>query len=149
MNITINIVATRHGRRQSGFSLLELMMVVAIVGILASIAYPSFMQNARKSNRADAKMSLLRAAGNQERFFATSLTYTNDVTKLGFPANGLSEKEYYVISAAAGATGIGSSYILTATAITGTMQEDDTNCTVLSVDSLGARLPDPATSKCW
>jgi type IV pilus assembly protein PilE len=144
---TIHKDSARH--RHAGFTLIELMVTVAIVGILAGVAYPSFMDSVRKSNRNDAKAALTRAVATQERFFATNGTYTTDVTNLGFEADGATEYGHYTITAAAGATGIGSSYVVTATAATGDMQTADTGCTVLSISSLGVRSPDPNTTRCW
>jgi type IV pilus assembly protein PilE len=136
---------------QAAFSLIEVMLAVALVGILAGIAYPSFMDTVRKSNRNDAKAALARAVAAEERFFATNGTYSTDVTDIGFLANGVTEHGHYVISAAAGATGsIGSSYVVTATAGTGDMQANDTNCTAFSISSLGVKTPSPtATTRCW
>jgi len=138
-----------NGVRQKGFTLIELLIAMVVMAILASVAFPSFMQSVRKGNRSDAESSLMRAAGNQERFFATNGTYTALITDLGFEDGGLSEKEHYQITITAGPTGIGSSYVITAKAVAGHMQAKDTGCTVLSVDSLGQQLPDPADSDCW
>ena len=137
------------GVRPEGFTLIELMIAMVIMAVLVSIGYPSYIQSVRKGNRSDAETALIRTAGNQERFFATNGTYTTVVTDLGFMADGLSGKEYYQITVAAGATGIGSSYVITATAVAGHMQAKDTGCTVLSLDSLGVQLPDPVDSECW
>ena len=60
-----------------GFTLIELMITVAVVGILAAIAYPSYQDSIRKSRRADAKSALLDAAHRQERFFTENNQYTN------------------------------------------------------------------------
>jgi len=137
------------GQRQKGFTLIELMIAVVVLAILTAVAYPSFMQSVRKGNRGDASSALTRAASAQERFFATNGTYTTVVTDLGFAAGGLTEHGHYTLTMAAGPTGIGSSYVLTATAKAGTMQAQDAGCTVLSIDSLGVQLPNPALSECW
>jgi type IV pilus assembly protein PilE len=136
-------------QKQQGFTLIELMIVVIVMGILSAFAFPAFMDSVRKSNRADATQALTRATANQERFFAASGTYTADVTDLGLPADGASEQGLYTISLAAGATGIGSSYVVTATAVPGLRQAEDTGCTVFSISSLGVQTPNPASSRCW
>ncbi|MQQ99794.1 type IV pilin protein [Glaciimonas soli] len=67
-----------------GFTLIEIMMVVAIVGILAAIALPSYKQYILKSHRVDAKNAVLEVAGREEKFFATNNTYTTLATKLNY-----------------------------------------------------------------
>ena len=141
-----------NARRSKGFSLIELVVAVAIVAMLSMIAVPSFMQNVRKSKRTDAQTALTTAGTNLERFFGTNGTYTTDTTQLGLLIDdsvAYSDDRNYVMTVAAGGTGIGSSYVITATAVTGTSQAEDTGCTVLTVSSLGQRTPNPTTSKCW
>jgi len=66
-------------RAMRGFTLTEILIVVAMVGILASIAYPSYQNYIQRANRADAQQVLLQAAQQAERFFASNSTY------VGFP----------------------------------------------------------------
>jgi len=64
------------GKRSDGFTLIELMIVVAIVGILAAIAYPSYQESTAKSRRADAKSALLGLSTAMERFYTeNNFTY--------------------------------------------------------------------------
>jgi len=138
--------------RQSGFNLIELMVTLVIIAILTMIAYPSFMQSVRKGNRSDAHTAMMRAASNLERFFSTNGTYTTDSSILGFNMVGddaTSDQGHYIITIGAGATGIGSSYVVSATAIDGDMQSHDDGCTEFSISSLGVRTPDPTATKCW
>ena len=65
--------------KASGFTLTEILIVVAMVGILASIAYPSYRNYIQRANRADAQQILLQGAQQAERFFAANNTY------VGFP----------------------------------------------------------------
>ena len=139
-------------KRSGGFSLIELIVAVSIVALLSAIALPSFMQNVRKSKRTDAQTALMRASSNLERFFGANGTYTTDAANLGLLIDSgvaYSDDRGYVMTIAAGGTGIGSSYVVTATAASGTTQAQDTGCTVLTVNSLGQRTPDPTSSKCW
>lgn len=138
--------------RNSGFTLVEAMITATILAMLAMIAYPSFMQSVRKSNRTDAQAALTRASNNLERFFGANGSYTTDAAQLGLTITAgaaYSDNGHYVVTVTAGPTGIGSSYVISATAAAGDIQADDTGCTTLTLDSLGRRTPDPAASRCW
>src|SRR5882672_6473627 len=73
-------------RTARGFSLIELMVAVAIVALLTGIAVASYTFQIAKSRRADAKSALLDLAARQERFFTTNNTYTNVAANLGYAA---------------------------------------------------------------
>lgn len=64
-------------RKTKGFTLIELMIVVAIVGILASIAYPSYVEYVNRSNRAEGQAFLLEVAAQQERFYFQQNRYAS------------------------------------------------------------------------
>ena len=70
-------------RGQGGFTLIELMIVVVIVGILAAIAYPAYQQYARETKRADAHAALLRIATLEEKFFSNNNQYAASTTTRG------------------------------------------------------------------
>ena len=77
-----------------GFSLIELMVVVAILGIIAVIAFPSYQDSVRKGKRADGESLLLEIAARQGRHLYTNGTYSTDLTDLNFPsANNVSSSE--------------------------------------------------------
>jgi type IV pilus assembly protein PilE len=63
-------------RRESGFTLIEVMIVVAIIGILAAIGYPSYQEQVAKSRRADAQRALMEAEQYMRRFFSAQDTFT-------------------------------------------------------------------------
>jgi len=71
-------------KKMRGVTLMELMMVVVIIGILVSIAYPSYRQYVAKAKRNEAKAALLQIATRQESFYLQNNTYTTDMTNLGF-----------------------------------------------------------------
>ena len=75
---------THHSKKPGGFTLIELMIVVAIVGILSAIAYPSYQEHVRKSQRADAQAVLLEAAQFMERYYTVNNTYVGaDIVAAG------------------------------------------------------------------
>lgn len=71
-----------------GFTLIELMIVVVIIGILSVIAYPSYRDYVDRGKRPEAKAALLQIATNQERHYLQNNTFTTDMTKLGFSSSG-------------------------------------------------------------
>lgn len=67
-----------------GFSLIELLIVIAIIGILATVAYPSYQDSVRKSHRTDGQSALLEAISRMERYFYNNNTYSTNLTDLGY-----------------------------------------------------------------
>lgn len=67
-----------------GFTLIELMIVIAIIGIIAAIGYPSYTNYLQRAGRAEASALLLEVMEKQEQFYRRNLTYTNDLTELGY-----------------------------------------------------------------
>lgn len=82
-------------KKQLGFTLIEVMIVVVIVAILAAVAIPSYQDSVRKTRRADAKEALTSAAALQERYFFTHNTYAATHGTLGIATD--STEGYYTI----------------------------------------------------
>ena len=131
-----------------GFTIIELMIVVVIVGLLFAIALASYEGHVLRSNRADAQGILLDISAREERFLAQNNTYTTDisgVTGLNLGATTSSEG-YYNLTVAACATGtIAICYLVTATARGG--QTSDTDCLIITNDSAGVKAG--TTDNCW
>ena len=70
-----------------GFTLVELMIVVAIIGILAVVVMPGYRHYVLETQREDVKGQMLQIAQLQERFFINQFQYTTNLTQLGYPAN--------------------------------------------------------------
>jgi len=127
-----------------GFSLIELMIVLAIIGVLSAIAYPSYDSYMKKSRRPDGKVALQKMADRQERFYLQNNTYTTATASVGGTGT---QKNYYVLSIDSADV---NNFALTATAVAGGPQSADTttnhgDCTVLKLASTGAKTPDA----CW
>lgn len=128
-------------RRTSGFSLIELMIVVAVIGVLASIAWPSYNNSVRKTRRVAAETCLLAVAQQAERHYTTSLKYTDFVANTGICDQ--KALDFYAIAApSANLTAKG--FLITATP-QGAQVSD--SCGTLSVNQAGTK--SPTTAGCW
>ena len=136
-------------KKQYGFTLIELMIVVAIVGVLSAIAFPSYNSYMKKSARADAKVGLTKLADKQERFYLQNNTYTTAFTAAGLNTSTTSEEGYYEFSITS--SDLVSGFTLIATAVANKSQANDTGCTVMKLSSTGVKAPNgPAPVKdCW
>lgn len=127
-------------QKHRGFSLIEVMVVVAIVGILLLVALPGFQSQLTKGRRADAMQALQMVAGRQENFMLDRSRYTTDLTEIGLDDPYESNEGHYTITAAAGGCGnIENCYLLTATPQADSPQADDTQCGNLTLSSTGAK----------
>jgi type IV pilus assembly protein PilE len=131
-----------HPGASAGFSLIELMIVVAIVAILAAIAYPSYQAHVRKSNRAAAEAFLMDIATRQQQYFLDTRSYAGSVSTLGMntPTEVAQNYDDVVVTPSAGPP---PGYTLQATPHG--MQVHDSRCAPLKLDQGGTKLP----SGCW
>ena len=150
----------RCAMKAKGFSLIELMVVLAIVAILAAVAYPSYENSVRKTRRADAKESLTRAASMQERHFFTHNQYTASSNDVG---GNSSTEGYYTVTIlgnSVNCTTGGVSYpCFTMVATAAGAQAADKTCGQFSIDHTGRRrsfdtstgspVENTTTGECW
>ena len=132
----------RHPMR--GITLMELLIVVVIVGILATIAYPNYREFAARAKRTEARAALLKIATNQERFYLQNNTFTSDLTALGFDSDPFTtDSESYrvrVTSADASNFTAEADYIPT--------DSEAGKCNIFGIDGRGQKTSSPDTD-CW
>ncbi len=85
---------------QRGFSLTELMIVVAIIGILATIAIPNFLRYQARAKQTEAKSNLVALHTAEIAYFAENNGYIGDFNAIGFGVSGASQRYYYELGAA-------------------------------------------------
>jgi type IV pilus assembly protein PilE len=124
-------------KKTAGFTLIELVVVLAIVAILAAIAFPSYQNYLRKGRRADAQTFLMDIANREQQYLLDARSYATGSTAiatLGWAATPESVGKYYNVSVAAGAAT--PSFVITATPISGGPQAPDG---ALTLDNTGAK----------
>jgi len=127
----------RHARhmRQRGFTLVELMVVLAIVGILGGIAYPSYVNHVIKSNRTAAQAHLLDLAQREQQYLADNRAYAASVSALNMTTpTSVSSKYSILIEVQAGPP---PSFTITATPLTGGAQVNDGALTINNAGTKG------------
>ena len=143
--------------RQLGITLLELMIVVAIISMVAAFAYPSYTDYVVNTKRTAATTALLRIADRQQQFFMDNKSYSNDLTALGFAANPLIIGDDGVSVAAGDADGVYTislsnvaaiSYTITAAPLYGQLSRD-TECGSLTMTQAGSRGNSAGGAGCW
>lgn len=124
-------------KTQNGFTLIELMITVAIIGILTAVAYPSYIQYVTKSNRSAAESFILGVANKQEQYMLDARQYATTLAALGMSlAAELSGK--YTVDIMPPTPTTPPTYIITATP-TGTQATRDTKCGAVTIDQAGTK----------
>lgn len=117
--------------------------MVAIVGILAAIAVPSYLAYVQNTRRTDATVLLTEAAGEQFRYYSGFNTYATDMSTLGYANDDVETEEGMYTVAVDSADG--TSFELVATPVANQSQANDTDCPELRIDSAGLKTP----AECW
>lgn len=159
MNIHAKTVTSLH-RGLTGFSLIELMIVVAVISIIAAIGYPSYINSVVKTKRAAAEGCVSQYAGYMERFYTQNLRYDKDTAGGNNPVVGKTNDNPPppLVLDCAGPQNSGADYDFSVAAATpstftvtatpkGSQLSRDSSCAALSINQAGTKLP--ATGGCW
>lgn len=128
--------------KSSGFTIIELLIAIVIIGILVSVAYPNYMNSVKKTRRQEAKRTLLEASQMMENFYSMNINYTGAVSGSVLTIFNVNDEfdEYYGLTATATATRY------TLRAIPKNTQIDD-ECGTMTIAQSGATTADK--TGCW
>ena len=130
----------------TGFTLIEAMIVVAIIGIVSAIAYNSYSSNIIASKRTDARASLQTMATSLEKCKTLYGSYNSANCSIANGSSTASTEGYYDIKVVSAS----STFTLTASPSSGSPQAKDTDCTSLILNNLGQQTGTGANStQCW
>ena len=121
-----------------GFTLIELMIVVAVVGILSMVALPQYQQYVIRGNRAAAEAFMMDVANRQKQFLLDARSYAPDLPTLTMTAPTNVSNNYNVTVSAPVVAGAPPTFTVTATPVAGSKQANDGT---LTLDDLGTKLP--------
>lgn len=127
--------------KMRGVTLIELLIVVIIVGILASIAYPNYLDFVARGKRQEAKAALLQIATNQERWYLNNNTYTANLNDVG--VNAVTDSGAYAIAITSATPNN-----FTATATYQLADAEAGRCQTFTIDGRGQRTSAP-DADCW
>lgn len=126
-----------------GFTLIELMVAVAVLGVIMAIAYPAYTDFVERSRRAEAREALQNVATLEEQFYSNNKGYSASLSDLGMSAT--TDNGYYQLSLTTGSTIDGFAQTYTVSASAQGAQARDTDCATIELDSNGNKSPEA----CW
>lgn len=131
---------------QTGVTLIEMVITVAILMIVAALVFPNYSDRALRAKRVDAKSALLSGAAAQEKFFLVNNSFTDDLGALGLEQNTANDHYSLTVTSADPTT-----FTITATAQAG--QTNDTDCLSFTINQIGQKTATgddgDNSQKCW
>jgi type IV pilus assembly protein PilE len=148
-------VELRH--RRAGFTLIEVLTALVVIGVIAAIAIPSWRSHLMRTRRADGTAALIAVQRAQDTFFVRHARYATTAQLAvaepdGLGLRGASDSRFYLLELATRDDGLG--FIATARVAPREGQAGDSRCALLSIDHLGQRRAEDAdgadrTADCW
>ena len=143
---------TLHKNKHAGFTLIELVIAMAIIAIIAAIAIPSYQNYQRKGQRINAITALTKAAQLQERWKSVNGSYTNNISNIGgnvAPPGSVTPSRKYTLALS---NVTAETYTITATAVD--TQAADTQCAYMTIDHVNRKTAQDVSSadtsrQCW
>ncbi len=120
-------------RCSKGFTLVELAITLLVLGVLAAVAYPTFMDSVRKGRRSEAFASVAALQQAQERWRTNRANYTTTLSDLGLPSTSSTGLYTLSLEAPPAPATLATGYVVTAVAASGRSQDADGACRKLSV----------------
>lgn len=128
-----------------GFTLIEVMIAVVIVGILAAIAYPSYIDYIIKSGRSEGVAAVMKVANLQEQYYLDNRAYATDMAKLGLASPFLTEHGHYKYSTGDIVNEEGENVFAFFVEAQGEQKSRDSDCGTIAMTPAGEQFP----KECW
>ena len=147
----------KNANKQGGITLMELMIVVAIISIVSAIAYPNYTRFVAKSKRASSVSVMLQVADRQQQFFMDNKRYATDMTSLGYEANPIMINDDGTVVAAGDSKRTYELSFQSASAMAYTIlatpqlhqATSDYGCGALTMTEAGVKGQSGASDNCW